>query len=272
MLQRLMRIDRRLIYLAIAAVVAAPFVFNWTLPLGSASPRTRAVYRHIEALPPRSAVMICFDYGPASMPELHPMGIALARHAFSRKLRVIGLTLGPEGLIMAQNALSAAAKDYGAREGEDWVNLGYKPGFISVILGMGTDIPKVFRTDHRGVPIAELRAMDGIRTYADLGLVVELTASPAINDWVVFAQSRFHAKLAGGVTAVMATDMYPYLQAGQLIGLLNGLKGAAEYEALIRHPGLASLGMTSQSFAHVAILVFVVLGNIGYFATRRRRR
>jgi hypothetical protein len=39
--------------------------------------------------------------------------------------------------------------------------------------------------------------------------------------------------VAVGVTAVMAADMYPYLQSGQLIGMLSGLKGAAEYEKLV---------------------------------------
>ena len=30
-----------------------------------------------------------------------------------------------------------------------------------------------------------------------------------------------------GITAVMAPDFYPYLQAGQIVGMLNGLKGGA---------------------------------------------
>jgi len=29
--------------------------------------------------------------------------------------------------------------------------------------------------------------------------------------------------------------------------------------------------MTAQSFAHVAIIVFIVLGNLAYFATRKRK-
>jgi len=39
--------------------------------------------------------------------------------------------------------------------------------------------------------------------------------------------------VAVGVTAVMAADLYPYLQSGQLVGMLAGLKGAAEYEKLV---------------------------------------
>ena len=41
----------------------------------------------------------------------------------------------------------------------------------------------------------------------------------------------------------MATDYYPYLQAGRIFGLMGGLKGAAEYEILAENPGPAVQGM-----------------------------
>jgi hypothetical protein len=59
--------------------------------------------------------------------------------------------------------------------------------------------------------------------------------------------------------------------------MLAGMKGAAEYEGLVAeelHLGgrrKAMEGMSSQAAAHIAIMIFVVLANIGYFAGRRRR-
>jgi len=64
--------------------------------------------------------------------------------------------------------------------------------------------------------------------------------------------------------------MYPYLQAGQIEGIIGGLKGAAEYEKLVEHPGGGIVGMTAQSVGHIAIIIFIILGNIGYFAIRRK--
>jgi hypothetical protein len=55
------------------------------------------------------------------------------------------------------------------------------------------------------------------------------------------------------------------------------MKGAAEYEALVATElGVegrrrATEGMSSQSAAHLAIMAFVIIGNIGYFASKRRR-
>ncbi len=271
MWQRLTHIDRRWIFLTIALIVATPFIFDWVLPLGSVSPPVRKLYDFIENLPPHSVVMIAFDYGPGSMPELQPMAEALARHALRRKLRLIGMALWPQGTLLCQQAFTAASAETGAREGLQWVNLGYKPGGVSVILGMGTDIGQVYHTDHRKIRLADLPAMSGVRSYEDIGLVIDLAAGVSPGDWVRFAQARFKQAVAVGCTAVMAADIYPYLQSKQLVGILNGLKGAAEYEGLIGHPGLASRGMTSQSIAHLAIVAFVIVGNLGYFATRRRR-
>ena len=54
--------------------------------------------------------------------------------------------------------------------------------------------------------------------------------------------------------------------------MLAGMPGAAEYEKLIGTPGIAIQGMAAQSFAHLVIVLFIVLGNLAYFITERRER
>jgi hypothetical protein len=79
------------------------------------------------------------------------------------------------------------------------------------------------------------------------------------------------------VTAVSAADVYPYVETGQVTGLLAGMKGASEYEIMVQKKGYstgisrASQGMDAQSLGHLIIMLFIVLGNIGYFYMRRRR-
>ena len=100
----------------------------------------------------------------------------------------------------------------------------------------------------------------------------------------------------------MAADEYPYLQTGQLTGMLAGLKGAAEYEKLVEvfalkkrefsrellkdpeydnaitNPDIpykfkqARIGMNAQSVAHIMIIVFILIGNIGYFITKYKEK
>ena len=271
MWEKLLFFDRRIIFVFIAIAVWVPFLTQLELPPGQTNPRTQALYDTIENLPPRTPVMLAFDYGPSGMPEVHPMAKALARHILSRNLRLLGVALVITGPPMCQDAFSSVSEDLHKQEGVDWVNLGYKPQPVAVITQIGEDIKRAFPEDAQERAIDELPVMAGIHNYDDIGLVIDLATSNSPGAWILYAHGPYKVKVAAGVTGVMATDYYPFLQTGQMIGMLNGLKGAAEYEELINHRDLGTLGMGSQSVAHLLIILFVILGNIGYFAFTRRR-
>ena len=117
-----------------------------------------------------------------------------------------------------------------------------------------------------------MRLMQEVEDFDDIALVMEVSAgTPGTREWVQQVQSRFCVTLASGVTAVSAPNFYPYIQSGQLVGLLGGLKGAAEYETLVQAPGDATKGMDAQSIVHALIVFFIILGNVVYFASRGRR-
>ena len=75
-----------------------------------------------------------------------------------------------------------------------------------------------------------------------------------------------------------APEFYTYLGTCQMVGLLGGLKGAADYETMVREgrentpAGLATPGMAAQSIAHLVIMGFIVIGNITYLILHRRGR
>jgi hypothetical protein len=145
---------------------------------------------------------------------------------------------------------------------------------------MGKSIPETFPTDHYGNPLESLPLMQGIRNFNQIPFAISLSAGDpgALTLWIPYVQSRFGQRLGTGMTAVSAADAYPYLQSGQLTGLLGGMKGAAEYEYLISQAGYteaatpAIQAMDSQSMAHLAIILLIVLGNIGFLLTRKRRQ
>jgi len=70
----------------------------------------------------------------------------------------------------------------------------------------------------------------------------------------------------------MATTFFPFLNSGQIVGMVAGLKGAAEYERLIDHKEMASRGMDAQSIAHLVVIGFILVGNLAYFATRKGKQ
>jgi len=60
----------------------------------------------------------------------------------------------------------------------------------------------------------------------------------------------------------------PFVQSGQLDGLLAGLRGAAEYELLLQAPGRALAMMDAQSMGHLLIIAFILIGNAAYLVTK----
>jgi len=270
-LEKLLHMDRRIIFGLMAVAVGLPLAMGWEMQPGE-NPRTTDLYNYIEGLPADDVIVIVLDYGPASMPELNPMASALTRHALSRDLRVMMLTLNPEAPILADEILREVGDDLGKESGVDYVNLGFKPGYTAVVLGMATDIGEVFGSDFDGRPYGSLEVTRGVRNYNDIALLVDLASSDTPLMWIQFAYIRYQQTVACGVTAVMAQDYYPYLQSRQLIGLLNGMKGAAEYEKLVGAPGDGMRGMAAQSGGQFLIIGLVIFGNIIFIITRRKSR
>lgn len=267
--QKLLNIDRRIIYLVMGLAVVIPFLIPMKLPI-YVSPPVQSVYDYIEALPEGSVVLVGFNFSPSTMPELYPMCLAVLRHCYSRELKVIGMTFYSRTLNVADNAMRQVAQEYGYKESEDYIYLGYKRDMVPVMLGLGEDISVPFPVDYLGTRIAQIPMMKDIRNYSDIDLLIDFGSANTPESWVAYAGARYHQTIAAGCTGVMVSGLYPYLKAGQLVGLIGGLKGAAEYEKLVRKPGKAILGMKAQSIAHVAIILLVISGNVSYLLTRRK--
>ncbi len=266
---KLKDIDRRIIFIFVAASVVIPLLYPLGLPLKS-SPPSRSLYREIEGLQQGSVVLMAFDYDPATDVELGPMSLAILKHCFRKGHKVVGLALWPQGAGLARATFSEAAADFNAQYGVNYVNLGFKAGGLVVIDSLGRSIHESFPKDVDGTPLENLPLMKNINTYADIDFVMSMSAGdPGMPFWIMMAQGRYGKKVGGGCTAVSAPMLYPYYP-NQLVGLLGGMKGAAEYELLVGAEGSATKGMDAQSVAHALIVFFVIVGNVFYFVGKRR--
>ena len=267
---RLLGIDRRWIYALVGAAVVLPTLMTFRVPTGVSS-ETRAVYDFVASLQPGDVLYVGIDYDPSSLAELHPMTEAILRQAWDRNAKILAGCLPPYGVAMAQELLERVAKEKGKEKGIDWVYLGYKPYPALVIAGMGADFRVPYPSDHYGTPLDSIPMMQDIRNYRSVKGVISMGAGVA-DTWIQYGQAKYNFKLAIGVTGVMASDYYPYLQSGQIFGLIPGVKGAAEYEQLLGiENGAGSRGMPYQVTTHAVILAVIVVANIGYIARRRAR-
>ncbi len=264
---RLLRLDRRIIFLLIGLATLLPLLYPLGFPI-RVSPEVKKIYDHVESLPAGTLVLLSFDFEPGGKPELYPMAIALLRHAFQRNLKVLGVTLWPAGSGLAEAALVQVAREQGRERGKDFVFLGYAPGEANAIISMGQDFRAAFPTDYAGTEIAEIPLLMNVRSLRDIPYVLSLSVGfPGIETWYVYGKEKYGFELGGGCTAVSAPRFYPLLNTGQINGLLGGLRGAAEYELLIGAQGKAIAGMDAQSATHFLIIFLIVVCNVAHFLT-----
>lgn len=267
--QHLATLDRRWVFLLIGLSVILPMFLPITFP-ERITAQTQAVFDAMESVPEGSAVMIPFEIWPSTLPETEPMGRAAVRHAFRRNLKIISLSnIGAGGPSIAERVLREEGEASGKTYGVDYVNLGYKANYLAVLSGMGTSIRSIYPTDHSGTPLDSLPIMDGVDSYADIAFVFAISDNATLDYWVSISGAQFGVKIGAGVTAVMAPKMFAYIDAGQMVGLLGGMKGGAEYEKLLGLPDESTRGMGAQSLIHLIIIGFIVLGNVGYFISRK---
>jgi hypothetical protein len=283
---RLLDLDRRWLFLLVFLGVATPIILPIGLPVTTTA-STRAAFEYIEALKPGDTVLISYDYGPSSAPENDPMAEAIMRQCFLKGIHVVICALYPlGGLQLANNSVAKVTAEFPQlRYGEDYVNLGYKDGAAAVMKRMGDDIVGAFPTDGRGTPLARIPLMKNVPSLKQVSVVVTVATGIIGEWWITQAHQQSGTPIIIGPTAVSAPKYYAYLNAGQLVGMLGGMKGAAEYEKLLaaRYPQLARFygstraftatkGMDAQTVIHAIIIVFILIGNIAVLSHRAAQR
>ena len=271
-LASLAQLDKRIIFLFVFAAVAIPLFVRIGLPI-EPSKEVRGLYEAVEALPEGSVVYLAADFDPGSMPELLPMLETGLRHMFRRNLKIVAGSLWPAAPPLVEKAFQEiGVGEFGKTYGVDFVNLGFKEGREVVMVSLGKSLGETYPTDYRGTPVDSLPVLYGIENLKDVAFLFNVSAGyPGTKEWVQQVQGRFDVSMGAGVTAVSAPEYYPYIQADQLVGLLGGLAGAAEYEILVGVEAAGVKGMDAQSLGHIVIVAFIVLGNLVYFSGRRSK-
>ena len=290
---KLGNLDRRIIFLLIGLSVLIPLLNPnlIDLPLGQ-DRNTKIVYDSISELQEDDKVLISFAYGASTKPEVHPMAIALLNQLFSKGVKVYIVSLWPESPIMAQQAILEVKKSnlFNIEDGTNYVMFDYKVGGFVVIKGIADNFRDLYQQDYNGKSIDTLDIMNGVYSVKDFDFVFDFSAGvPGNAEWVQYACDPKNVPLSSGCTSIMVTDAIPYVESGQLRGILAGMPGAAEYEKMVYDymvveqqnnnlninkevvikKGKAYARMSAQSVAHLLMVIFIIIGNVAYYYSRK---
>jgi hypothetical protein len=341
--EKIANIDRRIIYLVVAIVLVLPYFVSLPDEMKRVvvDPRTQDCYDEVERLGEANRspgkdkfAVVDIMWDPSVQAECWPQTEAMLEHLMRLRIPTAVMSFRPEGVAYGYKLMEIITERFKkamefnpapswAREivyGVDWVHWGYIVEDLPVYRAMAANLFSIVTKDERGTPIRELPIMADKNGLEDCGLVFQSAGSAAFTPWLFYICPDLGLPLVYGCTAIMGPELIPFYSSGQMKGLMDGMKGAAEYEQLLEDAALVDLvpqmvnvsydgrdariaelensedaaavqaglvshkaymdeylqkgvfGMVAQNMAHLWIIVAVVLGNIGYLVTRRRKR
>ncbi len=265
-----MDLDRRIIYGAIFIAVLTPLIRPFGLPL-AITPDVLESYKWVhDNICEGDIVFIDVDFDPSSAPELFPQYIAMSKDFMGIGAKIVLASYLPGGFMYQKQLVEEVAPEFGYEYGRDIVSLPFKAGNESAYNALGRDLKGLYTEDFYGEKLNGMPLWNQIKGIADIRAIFCFCAGDQAI-WMIRHAGQVHRiPVFNGTVASSGAFMTPFWESKQLSGFIVGMSGAAEYEQLSGNVGQAASAMDAQSFGHILITIFVILGNAGYIVARRK--
>ncbi len=272
-LKFLATIDRRIVYFVLFVLVVGPLISPIGMPI-SVAPDTVQYHNAIAQLGPDDVVLLHLGTEFSGWNELSAGAMASAKMVVEREAKLVIIVGHPEATgipPLIYEGLKGVMEAKGYKYREDTLNLGYMFPNEPAVAAAAADFHGLVRTDYLGNSI-EGTFLNKVKTAADWALIIDINTGiwnqALINHW----RLPFGTKIVAHIIGVMVSGAKANVDAGLYEGSLGSLRGGAELEYMIKAPGPGLQAMDAFTLAHYSLLIFIVLGNIGYFGYTRPAR
>lgn len=264
--KRLWRADR-IIFLVFGICVFFPLIHPVGLPI-EVSSMTREFFDYIDDLPAGSLVMFLGEYDLGAAGN-HMWFIDMWNHFARNKIKCVAMHVG--------TMVATAEKDLldkmdlwnrpGYVYGEDWVFLGYIPGGETAVAALHEDFQSIALVDYEGTPASELPLLQGIQDYRDFDLAIASSW-----DYTIFARQW---PTTPETPTICMVDTYVWASAlpfypDTFEAMMNGIKGAAEYEILLGIPGRAIASSDALTLTTLVMVGALVAAQVSVYMVRQK--
>ncbi|MBM3291480.1 hypothetical protein FJY84_02250 [Candidatus Bathyarchaeota archaeon] len=267
---KLQDIDIRIIYLLAMISVFYPLISPMGLPIKIGAQSTKW-YNYLNTIPDGSVVLFSPNFGASSLSELLPMTVATLHHLWSKNVKVVVVAFWADGPIMFRTAKGLAVPEsYGKVYGKDYIELGFVPNGETGMNNLGKDVLGTCSVDYvNNRPTRDYDIMKNIKVATDFNLVISIeSGTPGFDGWARQWETVYKVKFIVGCVGVSIGGMQPYVNSGQIQALMPGLSPSAEYELLIKKPGLGIASTDAITMSHYLVIAFVIIGNVAYFLSK----
>jgi len=251
---------RLLLALLLLTAVIFPFLStsNQTPQTGTLPVEAQALMDSINALESGSPVLIVTDYQAGFSAEMEQVADPLIRHLAQKQVQMVLLSTYPEGVWLAERLLDVSLTDDSfSQVREQAVNLGFLPGGRIGLLSYAVDAQASFAEG-----VWESSNLGNINHINDFSMVLILAdtldsarswleqAGPSLIDTPMFMVSSTQE----------AAMMLPYLDSGQLAGMLSGVQDAGLYETALGDTVMTSTIWSAYQAGLLAMATLILVG------------
>jgi hypothetical protein len=252
-----------------AILVFVPLVRPIGLPIRVGND-AKKFYNTIESLAPGSAVLLSADIEAGMWGSVGPACVATLQHLFN-KPGVIFIQANfyrADGQVMFSTMILPRVNQRDKVYGVDWVDLGYIEGHETAMAALARDFLYPVK-DVRGKLLQDYPIMQKLKSAKDISLYIDLGTGDFVE---AFRQISIPYKVPSlsAVNSMSVPEVLPYVNAGMVIAVLNDAVGGAEYEFLLKSPGLGMASNDAISATHLFLMGLAIVTNCVYMNARRR--
>jgi hypothetical protein len=275
------RFLRQIIAFVVLLAVIVPIFFNTqNSPIPFSAPLETGAAKNVidTTLPPDAPVLMVFDYEAALAGELEAAAAPLVDYMVLLKHPRLALVAStPVGAGLSERFMKLGntqiATHYQA--GQTFVNLGFLPGGAAGVLAFAENPAATTPLTVDGQNAWETPVLQGIQKLSQFAAVILLTddAETACL-WIEQTEGKLgQANLLVVSSAQTGPMLQPYVQSGQIDGLVVGLGGSAPIEKVNgERPGLVRRYWDAYGLGLLAAVTLIALGSLWNLVSTWRLR
>jgi hypothetical protein len=223
-LERLEKIDSKIIYTLLFLTVILPSIFPLGLPI-KVSPLTQEAFEVIDSLPEGSKVLYHTCFEPGALGEMGPSVVATIKHLLRKNCKIyfIDMASGQALLNLVPPFMEDVEIYQNAVYDEDYLILGFFPGGEATAKQFASDVKSIVKSDIYGTPVENLKMMEDIDLVSDFDLILN---QGECNPMVMYQWSNPYnvPTVMSCLVMALATNIMPAYEAGIIQGVIAGLR------------------------------------------------
>ncbi len=256
------------IFVLLGLMVALPVFLLFGQPVGQVQqwPGVAEAHAQVENLAPDAPILILWAYDPATADEMDLLALPLVTQLVARQTKPIVVSLLPNGLATTRRLFARVTGhmlddpsllDY-------YIDGGFFAGGAAALPLLGQDLRHTLLGSTLGTSPALAKA---VAQPPVLAIVIAAQAED-VQQWLELVQPLNQIPVVAFTSAGADLPLRPYLESGQLRGLVSGFDGGYTYQQLLTQPlshneeTIYRLQLVFQNWGHLAFLVLIVLGNL----------